>query len=240
MRTRIRISAALLCIFILGLLGAAIVTYVFKTESRPESWVTPFFSALFFVPFLSVVIWRTILIRINEFSKNVTFTYPFRLKRRTYGFSEITGFRFQYRDGRMVYKALQFRTSDGQRFTVSDCETANLRKLESFCLDHFELCAGKAFKELNETEKQEEVNKSRQFDVTQAKVIRFHLYWAALFVLIVNVMLVRRLVEDEFPVTVTNGLMLMAFNLALVLILIKLIRVSRQRRMSKHVPHDPS
>src|SRR5690606_12924262 len=147
-------------LIILSVFGTAICTYFFTPESRPENWVTPFFATILFIPFLFVIIRYAKLIRIDELSQTITFSYLFRFRRKRYLFRDITGFRFKYLNGRMDYKALQFQTTDGQKYLITDFEIANLRELERFCLDHFELRAGRQFQILSEEERQTEIGKS--------------------------------------------------------------------------------
>lgn len=240
MRTRIRISTALFCMLILGLFGAAIFTYVFKTESRPESWVTPFFSALFFIPFLSVIVWMTLLIRINQGSQTITFIYLFRFQRKSYHFRDITGFRFKYINGRMEYKAIQFQSADGRKFIVTDFETANFRELEKFCLEHFDLKAGKQFRALSEEEKQQEIKKSKEFDISQAKTIRFYFYAVTITTLFFTALAVHKMMKNDAPLPFYGFLPLVVFFAASIVAITKIGKATRQIKTAKERLNDAS
>lgn len=238
MNTRVRISTLLFCMIILFILGAAIFTYVFKLESRPESWVTPFFAALFFIPFLFVIIRYAKLIRIDELSQTITFSYLFRFQRKRYHFRDITGFRFKYLNGRMDYKALQFQTTSGQKYLVSDFETANLRELEQYCLEHFELRAGKEFRVLNEEEKQSEINESGTFDLSQAKNIRWYYYAAGLTGLVFAIVLIHGLIKNNSPISARNLFPPIVMIAIPVAIIPRIIRINK--RIQKLRLHEQS
>jgi hypothetical protein len=138
---------------------------------------------ILFIASVAAIAWLTLRIAIDAERRTITFTYPFRLQSFTYSFDELIGFRYKYLSGKVTYKSLKFRTSGDQRtFSVSDFETANIRELEIFSLNHFELRGGKEFRRLTDREKKSQIRESRHFDGAQAKEIKYHLF-VALFAL---------------------------------------------------------
>ncbi|QEC53129.1 hypothetical protein EDD80_10497 [Anseongella ginsenosidimutans] len=185
MRSKLRPLAIGLFTVLLAISGSPILLY-FWGEGFPETKDKVFviILLLLFFGLLGYIIWFTLLIRVDKSSERITFTYPFRCKRRTYHFNEVYGFRFRYLRGRIDYKAIQFKTLDGRKFIISDFETTNLREIEQFCFANYTLLAGKTFRQLDEAEKLEEINKSRQFDISQAKGVRFSLYITAFLMIV--------------------------------------------------------
>jgi hypothetical protein len=95
------------------------------------------------------------------------------------------GFRYKYLMAKVDYKAIQFKTKDGHKFTVSDFETSNLRELEKTCLKIFELKTTEKFLPLDEEGKKREIQSSRYFDIAQAKQIRDMLIIGIIFTIII-------------------------------------------------------
>ncbi|MGB5929391.1 MAG: hypothetical protein WBH03_14515, partial [Cyclobacteriaceae bacterium] len=130
---------------------------------------------LLFLGVVGSVVWFTLIVRFDADIQQVRFIYPFRFQTYSYSFQSIFGFRYKLLPGEISYKALQFRAKDGRKFTISDFETANLRGVERFCLTHLELRRGKSFEKLNESQRKGVIRDSLNFDVEQARDIRFYL-----------------------------------------------------------------
>ncbi|MEQ9166656.1 MAG: hypothetical protein RLO12_10390 [Fulvivirga sp.] len=117
----------------------------------------------------------SLIVKIDVKSQQIHFIYPLRFRTYSYEFASIYGYRYKYLPARIDYKVIQFKTKDGKKFTISDFETENLRKIEKLCFDYLELRRGKSFEKLNEQQKRGELRNSKDFDIQQAKDIRFFL-----------------------------------------------------------------
>lgn len=229
MRSKLRPLAIGLFTVLLAISGSPILLY-FRGKGFPktEDKVFAAILLLLFFALLGYVIWLTLLIRIDKTLERITFTYPFRFKRRTYHFSEIDGFRFRYLTGRIDYKAIQLKAFDGRKFIVSDFETANLRKIEQFCLANFELLAGKTFRQLDEAEKQEEINKSRQFDISQAKGTRFSLYITTFSIIVWTAALIYGMLTNPTASSTKEVIILVLLAVLCTFSILRINKISKQ------------
>lgn len=130
---------------------------------------------LLFIAGVGSIIWFTLIVKIDIERQQIRFIYPLRYRTYDYDFASIYGYRYKYLTAKVTYKAIQFRTKDARIFTVSDFETGNLRKVEQLCFENLELRQGKSFNKLNNQQKSREFLNSKQFDIQQAKDIRFYL-----------------------------------------------------------------
>jgi hypothetical protein len=202
MKTKFRFATAVLVLSVLVVFGS--VPFLFLLTGKGIHDVTSlkqsFFSILFGVLFIGSVVavaWLALRIAIDADRRTITFFYPFRLQSFSYGFDELVGFRYKYLSGKVTYKSLKFRTKDLRTFSVSDFETANLKKLEGFALRHFNLLGGKAFGKLTDRERKAQLRESRYFDYAQAKDIKFYLFAALFLLALLFVTLLKVLVSSE-------------------------------------------
>jgi hypothetical protein len=72
-----------------------------------------------------------------------------------------------------------------------------LREFEKEFLELFDLRTGKSFNKLSQQQKEIEIEKSRTFDIRQAKEIRFMLYVVIAFLMVVFVKFIQEIIEDE-------------------------------------------
>ncbi len=180
MKSRIRLLTIFFVLVMLIALGTPPYMVLLKRGVAELNAAVVIMMVLFLLLFaggLLAVIWLTLIVKIDNDNKQITFIYPFRLKTTTLKFDEILGFRFKYLKAvRIDYKALQIKTKTGATFLFSDFETANLRDFEDQFLLHFELRKDRNFAELSGQTKEEEINESRLFDYEQAKTIRLLLF----------------------------------------------------------------
>lgn len=130
------------------------------------------------------IIWCTLIVKVDENLKTITFVYPLMFQSKTFYFDEIIGFRYKYLNARVPYKSLQIRSKSGQTYILSDFETQNLKELENKFLQLFDLRKGKLFSKITQKQKEIEINNSRAFDRIQAKEIKFYLYLAIAFCIV--------------------------------------------------------
>jgi hypothetical protein len=144
------------------------------------------------------LIWFTLQIDIDLIADRITFRYPFRFQTFQYKTSEVLGFRYKYLNGKVNYKSLKFRIRDAKRtFSISDFETSNLKDLEMFSLEHFDLRAGKEFSKLTDIQKTNEIEISKAFDYEQAKDIRFYLGTFTLFLTAIISVLIYKMLAGQ-------------------------------------------
>jgi hypothetical protein len=219
MKTEFRITTI---IFAIGLLGACatIPALILSKGDINNLGGLPTGVIVFLVLFGSLfiggvagLIWFTLKIDIDLIADRVSFHYPFRFQKFTYEKEGILGFRYKYLSGKVSYKSLKFRTKGDKRtFSISDFETSNLRDLEKFALQHFDLRAGKEFTKLVEDQKETEVEISKAFDYEQAKDIRFYLGMIFLFITAILSVLTYQIltgkVRNVNGVTIAIGVML--------------------------------
>ncbi len=175
MKTRIRPLTVIFSILLLT--GFGTIPYIFFFEMQlAEINIGTIIAAVMAVLLLLglfSIFWLTLVVHIDQELQKITFSYPLRFQKKTFAFKEIKGFRYKYLPAIVDYKAIQFKTEDRQKFTVSDFETANLRELETLALGTFELRSTDHFSPLYGTEEQREIQSSRNFDVSQDREIRF-------------------------------------------------------------------
>ncbi|MFS8617418.1 MAG: hypothetical protein FWJ85_11390 [Solitalea sp.] len=190
--TRLKPITAVSSLFLLAVFGIpGLRTFFGATPGDEGDKLKAILALAFCAGLLVCIVGFTLLVRVNEISRTISFIYPFRLQVRRYHLDEVTGFRFRYYPGRPVdYKAIQFKTDDGQKFTVSDLETGNLRDLETWCLKNLELRAGRQFIELEPQAKEEAIRKSNNFDRQQLKTRRFFSILTAALALAIAAVLV--------------------------------------------------
>lgn len=219
MKTEFRITTI---IFAIGLLGAcATIPLLILSKGDinnlgqlPTGVIV--FLGLFGSLFIGGVvglIWFTLKIDIDLLADRVTFHYPFRFQKFTYKKDDILGFRYKYLSGKVNYKSLKFRTKGDKRtFSISDFETSNLRDLEIFALQHFDLRTGKEFTKLTENQKNTEIEISKAFDYEQAKDIRFYLGMLVIFLTAIISVLTYQILTEKVRnvkgVTIAIGVML--------------------------------
>lgn len=180
MKTRFRTATIIFAIGQLGLIGA-IPGFVLARNIENPGQLSGGVVAMLLI-FISLfiggivgIIWLTLRVKIDQQAGKISFHYPFRFQTFSYDTKDLLGFRYRVLEGKVPYKSLKFRTKGDKRtFSISDFETANLRELERFALEHFELRAGKEFSKLTDKEKKGEVAASREFDREQMKDIRFY------------------------------------------------------------------
>ncbi|HEY5745353.1 MAG TPA: hypothetical protein VIU12_04670 [Chryseolinea sp.] len=204
MKTRFRFATFVFTLLMLGFFSVVpwigLVEMGMKRQGHQSS-VTIGLSVVFLVILVAAlvaIVWLTLRITIDPDRKTITFIYPFRHQSFTYDFNELIGFRYKYLNGKVNYKSLKFRTrSDLRTFSVSDFETVNLRALETFALQHFELRGGKEFRQLTAQEKKDQLRESQYFDQEQAKEIRFYLIVYLVLLALILVEVIRKLLVAE-------------------------------------------
>ena len=137
-----------------------------------------FFGLVFFGLILYHVCFKFLLISFQIDKRTIIFNYPFLLRKTKYSFEEINGFRFStvYNGKGWDYKALIFKTKDNKKYSITDLEIKNTREIESFALENFQLKKGEEFETLNYEERNVELEKNKQFDISQAKEYRISCY----------------------------------------------------------------
>ncbi|WP_187312462.1 hypothetical protein [Hymenobacter sp. BT188] len=202
------------------------------TEINVVSMVGIAVSVLFVAGVFSVY-WFTLIIIIHDDLNKILFIYPFRMKRKTYQFEDIIGFRFKYLNAKINYKSIQLKAKSGEKFLLSDFETANLRIFEASCFKHFELRADKSFRKLTREEHEAEIFASKVFDYEQAKDIKFHLIASILFLIVIGGVSLNEIISN------TNNFsrfLLTVFLLCILLVVLiarKLVKVNKEiRRLS--------
>lgn len=176
-RSRLRLITVLMILFLLAGFGIPGASVIFgNTPSSDRELIFATGALVFVLCGLGCVIWLTLLIRVNALSRTVSFIYPFRLRVHRVPIDQIAGYRYRYIPSRFLdYKALQLKTKDGHKFTISDFETANLRELEVWCVQNLALHVGREFKEVPFAMQDAELMKSKEFDRRQLKTLRFYL-----------------------------------------------------------------
>lgn len=191
MKTTIRPLTIIFSLVLLTVFGAAPYFVFFNSQQIRINVATVAAAAMtiLFLAGLFSIARLTLFIHIDHTNQIITFTYPFRFQRLTFDFKDIIGFRYKYLMARIDYKAIQIKTKDGRKFTISDFETANLRKFETHALNTFELRSADDFSPLDEEAKKIEVESSREFDFNQAKAIRDLLFigiFAIVLIIVIN------------------------------------------------------
>lgn len=184
--------------------------------------VTALFMFLLLISGIIAIFWLTLIIKIDIQQKQITFFYPFRLKRTKLKFDEILGFRFKYLSGRVEYKALQLKTKSGQTFTFSDFDTANLRDFENQFVKHLELRRGNTFTKLSQKDKESEIQNSRVFDYGQAKEIRFMLFLAIGCCIFILGSIIKKNIESHNEIKTSTTIGILTLVIILVSFIIKL------------------
>ena len=218
MKTKFRITTIFFAIGMLGAFGtipAFIISKDINNLVQLPTGVIVFlilFSSLF-IGGVFGLIWFTLKVDIDLIADRISFHYPFRFQTFNYQQEDILGFRYKYLNGKVNYKSLKFRTkSDKRTFSISDFETSNLRELERFALEHFDLRNGKEFAKLTDKQKNNEIEISKAFDYEQAKDIRFYLGMLVLFltaiIFVLTYQILNKKVTNINGVTIAIGAML--------------------------------
>jgi hypothetical protein len=123
---------------------------------------------------LYIICSKILLITFQLENRTVIFHYPFLWMKEKYKFDDIQGFCFStvYPSNICRNKALVFKTFDNRKYSITDFEIGNLRAIESFALENFQLKAEPKFSTLNNTQRLAELEKNKQFDISQAKEYR--------------------------------------------------------------------
>lgn len=175
-----------------------------------------------------IIIWFTLIVKVDENLKTISFVYPLMFQSKTFYFDEIIGFRYKYLNARVPYKSLQIRSKSGQTYILSDFETQNLKELESKFLQLFDLKKGKHFSKITQKQKEIEINNSKAFDRKQAKEIKFYLYLVIAFCIFLIGDFLSRYVNNAFKPTAFSVI----FNTTLIVILIAaLVKLKKTNKL---------
>ncbi|KAA6430772.1 hypothetical protein ACD591_18185 [Rufibacter glacialis] len=129
---------------------------------------------LFLGGIAAIIRWVKV-ISFDEDQEILTIWHPFLLQTRRYHFTEIVGFQWAYVNGKVGYKSLKLKASDGRTFQFLDFEIGNFREIEGLITHLFVLRVSKNWKLATPREKALEEQKSKNFDFEQAEDIRWYL-----------------------------------------------------------------
>lgn len=183
-RSRYRLVSVFFSILLIGLSGYLGI-WIMRIGLLESQFPVVGFGLLFFgLALAGVFAIRAFLLQVtfDPGLSRITLSYPLQRKSVVLSAGEILGFGYQYIQGGVSgYKALQIRSTNGEKFTFSSFETANLREFESAFRDHLEVRGEFDFAPLTEEKKQVEYQKSEKFELEQAKTNR--LIWVFAVVL---------------------------------------------------------
>jgi len=175
MQSKIRSLTVIFYFFLVVSYGSLLISLLLGNtigKSRSEDIEAAVILGTLYIAILGYVWFTTLVITIDSEKKQIRFRYIFRFLVRSYNFSEVIGFRYIYHSGRGKNKSLQFKTTDGKKFSISNFETENLLDIENASLKYFSLRADKAFRELSEKERSSEIKRSKNHDLEKAKELR--------------------------------------------------------------------
>jgi hypothetical protein len=135
--------------------------------------------------FLNKFIFRLVFLSIDPEEKSITVFYPLQFRKQKFSFYEITGFYISQHQTRLAHFKVLVIVPYEIKIRLSDFETANLSEIEAFLRDNFKLLDKNSLLPLDGKKTKEfwEIT-NREFDIEQAKDIRFNCWVCLIFVVL--------------------------------------------------------
>ncbi|MFC6999019.1 hypothetical protein [Rufibacter roseus] len=207
--------------------------YVFKKaieEGKLElnvATVAAFVLLLLFLGGIAAIMKWAKVITIDKDRQLVTILHPFLLQKRMYNFNEILGFQWDYVSGKVTYKFLKLKASDGRTFQFLDFEMANFREVEGWIAQLFDLRVGKSWKLATPKQKAFEELRSKEFDIEQAEDIRWYLRFCIVGAVVSIIVHLYVLYERELSISTGSAIFLAIIFAFTVGVLIKYKEINR-------------
>jgi len=243
--SRPRPITVLLLILIIGFFGYMITGSIryqaagksFFAEGRREYNAYDVFFTIFLLALVVYLIWyflwRWTVVSIDSSKQQLKVFHPFQLYKQVYHCSDIHGFYLTSRYSKWCeIKVMVFLYSTDKKIKISDFETGNFRTIEAAAWKELPLVDEKTNAPLTTVQKETyRIDTNKNFDIKQAKSIRFSLIAALIGLLVVFVLEYGFLfgtVSRRLPVVV-QVLLLMV----ILFLLYELLRIKRILRELK-------